>query len=272
LESAIKEFALATQRPEPTATEVARWTGNRRRAEAQLTEPPIIIGGCGRSGTTLLLSILSAHPRVLAIPDETNRFCPNGYAARADRTAPIEIDLAFYKYFDALETGSAYDRWCEKTPRNVLFFDRLIDFFDGRVRFLQIIRDGRDVVLSRHPVKKDDYWVSIERWVHDVGAGMAYLDHPLVHTVRYEELIRDNERVVRGICEFLGLPFVEPMRDWHRHATVRENPAWDGRVKPLFESSIGKWRKPENAVRVQELLANPDAVRLLRQLGYLDED
>jgi hypothetical protein len=41
-----------------------------------LPQKPIIIGGCARSGTTLLLSVLSCHPNIYAIPDETYTFCP----------------------------------------------------------------------------------------------------------------------------------------------------------------------------------------------------
>ena len=33
----------------------------------QIPQTPILIGGCGRSGTTLLLSLLSAHPRIRAV-------------------------------------------------------------------------------------------------------------------------------------------------------------------------------------------------------------
>ena len=247
-----------------------RWEANRQRAAQQLTAPPIILGGCGRSGTTLLLSIISAHPQVLAISPETNVLCPGAYRENPDQRQPIDIDLSFYEHFDSLTPDTAFDRWCEKTPRNVLFIDRIMEHFNGHVRFIHIIRDGRDVATSRHPAKPDQYWVAIERWVNDVTAGMKYLDHPLVHTVRYEELIRDNDRVVGGICEFLELPFVEQMADWHKHATVRQNPAWSGEVKPLFESSIGKWRSDEHAARVDALLANTEAKRLLRELGYLD--
>lgn len=247
-----------------------RWQRNLRRAAEQLTQPPIVIGGCGRSGTTLLLAIVSAHPRVMAIVPETNVFCPGGYGPNPGAAAQIKVDLDFYQHFDPVVPGSAFDRWAEKTPRNVLFFEKIIEHFDGRVRLLQIIRDGRDVVLSRHPVRPDQYWVAIERWVCDVGAGVRYMDHPLVHTVRYEQLIRDNDRVVRGICDFLELPFTEHMADWHQHATVRESPAWNTQVKPLFESSIGKWRRPEHAERLAEFMANAQAVRLLRELGYED--
>ena len=53
---------------------------------------PLIIGGCGRSGTTLLLSVLSAHPKVLAIPHETEAFCPGAYGAHVDLQASFEMN------------------------------------------------------------------------------------------------------------------------------------------------------------------------------------
>lgn len=243
----------------------------RDRVESQLTAPPILLGGCGRSGTTLLLSILSAHPQIHAIPCETNVFCPKGYHGfDPDNIQPVEVGLDFYEHFDGFVPGSAFDRWCEKTPRNILFFNEIIAYFNRHVRLIQIIRDGRDVVASKHPVNPEQYWVSVERWVYDVSAGLCWVGHPLVHTIRYEDLIRDNDRVVRGICDFLELPYDEPMRNWHRHAKVRNNAAWDGEVKPLFESSIGKWHQREHAERIEELLTNSDAKRLLRELGYLD--
>lgn len=259
-----------SRRDPPTPEQLERWQRNKQRVEELLTQPPVLIGGCGRSGTTLLLSVMSAHPQVFAIGQETNVFCPNGYHASADFSAALSVNLKFYDDFDALQPGGGHDRWCEKTPKNVLFFPQIVDHFNGNVRLLHIIRDGRDVVTSRHPYKKEVYWVSVERWVTDVSAGVEFAQHPLVHTVRYEELIRDNDRVVRGICDFLELPWCAEMADWHKHATVRENAAWDGEVKPLFESSIGKWKKDEHAERLNELMSHPQAKRLLGELGYLD--
>ncbi|MCA9555784.1 MAG: sulfotransferase, partial [Myxococcales bacterium] len=42
-------------------------------------EPPIIIGGCGRSGTTLVASILSCHPRIAVVGPETRAFAAGAY-------------------------------------------------------------------------------------------------------------------------------------------------------------------------------------------------
>lgn len=246
-----------------------RWLVNRECTLEQLTQPPVVLGGCGRSGTTLLLSILSAHEQIFAIPVETHCLCPTGYANEPNLSAPIELGEKFYRHFDAIHASVAFDRWCEKTPRNVLFFNRIIEHFDGRVRLIQILRDGRDVVTSRHPVKPEAYWVSVERWVKDVQAGLEFIDHPLVHTVRYEDLIRNNEAVLRGICDFLALPWTAQIADWHKHALVREDAALGGEVKPLFESSIGKWRSPQHEERIEAFMANADAVALMKTLNYV---
>ncbi len=49
-----------------------------RIKDFRLYKSPILIGGCGRSGTTLLTSILSSHPKIALIPHETGIFCPTG--------------------------------------------------------------------------------------------------------------------------------------------------------------------------------------------------
>ncbi len=46
------------------------------RLKNDFPDPPVIIGGCGRSGTTLLLSILASHPAILGVPEELYLFYP----------------------------------------------------------------------------------------------------------------------------------------------------------------------------------------------------
>ena len=46
----------------------------KRIESKRFVNPPVYIGGCGRSGTTLLLSILSAHPEIFGCPRELNLF------------------------------------------------------------------------------------------------------------------------------------------------------------------------------------------------------
>jgi len=58
---------------------VKSWLFDRKLSR---TRRPIVIGGCARSGTSLLLSLLSCHPQIIAIPVETQTLCPTAYYPR----------------------------------------------------------------------------------------------------------------------------------------------------------------------------------------------
>ena len=228
---------------------------------------PVVIGGCARSGTSLLLSVLSAHPRLVAIPYETQLLCPGAYWPPAGGIAVPDVDR-LYDLLSGLHRPRGCRAWCEKTPRNVLNFEAILETFGRRARLVHIVRDGRDVVLSRHPKKPDDFWVSPERWVGDVQAGLLWREHPQVLTVRYEDLVEDLQSTIHRLCEFLSLEHDARLLDYPRHAQVRESDSWFEPARPLSAKSIGRWRLSENAVRVQQLLEEPGAIRLLGEFGY----
>ena len=239
----------------------------RRVENRHFTEPPVFIGGCARSGTTLLLSVLSAHKELFCVPREVSAFAEisedkqgNPYPDRIDR-----LYTAFLRY----KIQPTANRFCEKTPRNIRRINEIDKFYSGRFRFIHIIRDGRDVVLSRHPKGEDGYWVPPQRWVDDVNEGLKYADHPNVYTIKYEELIENFEPTMKGVCEFLNIPWSSEMEAWLEHSRVQRNVAYFGRqVQPLSNKSIGKWQKPENKDRVDTFLNYPGAKDLLEQLGY----
>ncbi|MBU6411776.1 MAG: sulfotransferase [Verrucomicrobia bacterium] len=241
------------------------------KIDARFPKPAIIIGGCGRSGTSLLLSVLSAHPSVFAIPNETSAFCPTAYTDRLDLDAPFALD----RIRDILRTSEikkGATRWCEKTPKNVLFFGRLLKTFGPDVRLLNIVRDGRDVITSRHPSEPKSSWVGLERWVQDVGAGAPFDTHPQVLVVKYEHLVAAFSDTMKRICGFLEEEATPEILDWHRHTTLRTHGAWDGSVKAIHGQSVGKWRRPENLESVSQMTADSDAFRLLKRYGYVPAD
>jgi hypothetical protein len=137
------------------------------------------------------------------------------------------------------------------------------------MRILHIVRDGRDVVTSRHPHDPTKPWVSAKSWIYDVSLGSRLLDHPQVHTVRYEDLVLSCESTVRRICEFLEEDCCEEILNWHAAASVRFSWSWEGEVRPIFRSSIGRWKNPEFAPLVEDLMYDPAARQLLERFGYL---
>ena len=197
---------------------------------------------------------------VMATMDSTTR-------TQTDVYVPLEI-WKIYRYLIDTPIPNQVERWCEKTPRNVLYFERILQYFGKRVRLIHIVRDGRDVVTSRHPIDPDRFWTTPDRWIQDVKAGLKLEKHPQVLTVRYENLLNDYESTLHSICEFLNEEFVVEFLDYPESSTVNQHMAWPGGPSKISTSSIGRWKNPEFADLITSFLQNPEAERLLHHFGY----
>jgi hypothetical protein len=238
---------------------------------ARLLRRPIVIGGCGRSGTTMMLSVLSCHPHVFAIGDETMALCPLGYTNPdevPDTLAPIRPDLLL-RHMAKQPIPWTARRACEKTPRNVHYFPSILRFWGDRVRLIHMVRDPRDVITSRHPERPDGYWVSPRRWIHDVQAGRTMEGHPQLLTVRYEDLTSDYEGVMRKVCTFIDEDFTPRFLDYPETARLAggvEGKAWFGprrRVEPTV-----RVKSREHDARIEQLLEDPLARDHMAFYGY----
>ena len=242
-------------------------TLGRRKEKRIFSDTPIIIGGSARSGTTFLLSILSAHPAIFAFKKELSLF---KYGTEQNgRFMPKRIDRL---YFAILKTriNKKVSRWCEKTPNNIRYIERIDSFLQGEYRFIHIVRDGRDVILSRHPHDDDRYYhVEPGEWVRDVQEGIRHMDRENFLTIRYESLIGDFHNTMSRICDHLGIEMTEEISNFYEHATVRKNPAYFSGLERMHSKSVGKWKDPENKDRVDELLKHPGAIDLLKKFDYL---
>ncbi len=250
-------------------SKITRYLG-ARKCNNSFSDMPIIIGGCGRSGTTLLLTILSAHSHIYSLPIETEAFVHWDHKKNG-------VDLprlgALYYYILKSDISEEVTRWCEKTPRNVLYFDKILSFFKGKVKLINIVRDGRDVLLSYSPNSSDSYHVDSDRWIRDVSAGLKYINHPQVLTIKYEDLILSYSKTMEKVCEFIGEKFSDELKDWVKNAKLEnsfvQKNAWFSPIQGLHSNSIGKWKKPENRKRIGEVMKNKEVVKLLKKLNYL---
>ncbi len=237
----------------------------------EVSEAPILIGGCGRSGTTLLLSLMSVHPNVYAFPEETEYFCPGVWQCGIEecRDEPFSIDLVYRHLCQEDVDTTTVGRWCEKTPMNVHFIDKIIRFFGNECRFVNIVRDGRDVVTSHHPHDKNNYWVSPDRWVRDVTAGKRWEDHPQVLTVKYEDLVTDHKQVMKEVCSFIDEPYTDLFEEYPESSALTQSRAWSGGASQVHNDSVSRWRKDIHKNVVDRLMSREKARGLMSHYGYL---
>lgn len=231
-----------------------------------LPDPPVFIGGAPRSGTTLLISILGSHSRVHAIDYETTAFHPVFQPEKLAAALLLKPGNRRRNWIAPEKT-----RYCEKTPGNIRHVDEIVAFYAGRVRCINIVRDGRDVVTSRHPEDPGRYWVPIRRWTEDAEFGLAAQRRGQVLTVRYEDLVERPESTIRGICDYLDLSFESAMLEYQNvvgSISSMARMAWDRDAQAINTRSLRKWEKHEHQQRMAEFYASEDAVRLLHELGY----
>lgn len=249
---------------------IVRTLGEQKEAR-HFDRDPIIIGGCGRSGTTLLLSILAAHPEIFAIPHETVALVQWAPAfaeqeGHEHTMLPSRIDR-LYRHLLVKRVPPEARCWCEKTPRNVRYLQNILQHW-SESRFINIIRDPRDVLTSRHRNKPDKYWVSLNRWVQDVKAGLEFEDHSRVLTIRYEDLVQNFEASIHNLCGFLQVECVPEILNWHDHTSVRKNRSWKGKVVKLHANSVQKWKLPEHESRLNHIMKDERILDLMERLNY----
>lgn len=240
--------------------------GNSARKFDNFPDQPILIGGCGRSGTTLLLAILGAHPQVSALDFESGLFTKSRFSSDIQRNH--QKNIASLKSFLSIRgIKNEASRWCEKTPKNVRNIKDILAAFKNEVQIVLLCRDGRDTVTSVHP-DHEGYFISPQEWIDDTIQTLAWKDHPQVKILKYEDLILQFDETIEDLISFLGLAQSSSLDNFSKNTVVQKNRAWKDGVQPIKPNSIGKWKKPEHKKVVQSLLELPQATSLLEKLGY----
>ncbi|MCD6162423.1 MAG: sulfotransferase [candidate division Zixibacteria bacterium] len=274
---------------------------------------PIIIGGCGSSGTTLLKTMLDSHKNIACgqeisffdrpaffksnldklynmflnqdfdeldkgqifplktkFGDNFGLFIPNTGKLYHDfpttnsmfklaRNLRHFVDLYFSNFADI----NGKTRWAEKTPNNIFCINETLDFFPD-AKFIHVIRDGRDVVLSLCQGRNFNPVTAIFRWLVSAEAGIRFRGNPRYYEVRYEDLILDTENTLKKLMAFLDEDFDPNMLNYTESG--KDNILGYG-SSPIYSNKIGKWKTQElNPVILKSFdLALSD---LLEKVGY----
>jgi hypothetical protein len=258
--------------------------------------PPFpIVVGCGRSGTTLVRALLDAHPEI-AVPYESyfpvwfakqrhryelasgfavDRFLDDflahesftrwGLDAATTREQVRGADPATYPdavraCFAAYATAHGKPRYADKTPIFVKHIPLLASLVPEAV-FVHVIRDGRDVALSRTEVAWGTREFAQEglNWRDQVEQGRRdgrALGATRYYELRYEALVDDPEAAARGLCACIAVDFDESMLRYHeRTDTLIGSQAYPDEHQNLR-------RPPTKGLRSWRAELDPDRVAL----------
>ena len=260
---------------------------------------PIIIGGHARSGTTLLRVILDTHPHVVCGPESrifeslaqgglkkikkrADRIAKRYDTTRADimqllKEADNESEFV-YRFFNMYcdKTGKA--RWAEKTPNNIYWFDAISTAFP-EMYLVHVIRDFRDLCLSRHPTNEAFQCDGVNYrllpgWINAIRSGIRQRNNPRYIEIRYEDLILDTTATLQKLFEFIRLPWDDMVLDFYKHDGPTRNervaPEVTATRQPISQASVGKWRKEMPPEDIRTMSNNRLLRTFLLELGYAD--
>ena len=283
----------------------------------QINDPaipaPFFIIGSGRSGTTLLRTILNGHASIVIPPeifgfrngymkykfyqwkdwDHVSKIVINTYKngkefflwdislkpiynkveclPNENQTFARLIDLIFREYLEENKPTAQF--WGDKTPLNTFYLEWIYQVFPN-ARYINLIRDGRDVVSSLKKAGLTNMENACLRWNmaidHVSNFENKYGTAKVLH-VYYEDLVSNPTKAIKKICEFLSIPFRDQMLD-NSGITSNMNDIkyfehFKNLLNPINEESIGKWKKNLSSTEIK-MIMNQISINM-KKLNYI---
>lgn len=241
----------------------------------------LAIVGVGRSGTSLLMSMLNTHPEIAFVPEthfvgryivdhpllnakdlkerlvDDHRF--HRLAISQDTVeniiASLEDQFSIAEFYKSIlnfyTTKSKTQIIGDKAPKNIEYLPIIKHLFP-EAYLIHIIRDPRDVYLSRTKAKwSSDYsdlaHFTAYRSQYNLGCHYGpklFANH--YYEIHYEDLISNPDSELASICNWLGVPFDDRMLEFSnsaRELMAPEEEAWKSEtLKPLMMGNKNKWR------------------------------
>ncbi|AOW77641.1 hypothetical protein A3Q34_12745 [Colwellia sp. PAMC 20917] len=227
-----------------------------------LSKPPIFICGMFRSGSTLCEQILAAHSHISNGGEQEffhrSMSCnyPNYPFNTSDHFSENKKQL-LKAYEDEIKkhhkTGV---QLTDKRPDNFLYLG-LIKALMPNAKIIWTQRNMLDNCLSVYFLrlgKSMPYSTKIENIVHFYKQQEKLMNHwnslfsDDIHQFIYDELINSPEEHIRGMLNFLDLPWQNECLHFHEVKNqVKTASVWQVR-QPLYKSSSQRWKNYETII------------------------
>jgi hypothetical protein len=209
----------------------------------------IFIGGCERSGTTLLGAMLGAHSACICTPEshfkirmlrshrnrgeldpltilrtlETNwRFKLWGLDLDFNSISESELSNSYQgllawlvKRYAEKHGKATASIWIDHTPENTKYAATLSELFP-QAKMIHIVRDGRAVAASVMPLDWGPNTIieTAPWWMKRVAYGLAAestLEKNRIMRVKYEDLVQNPEMILKRLCTYLDIDYQPEM-------------------------------------------------------------
>lgn len=290
-----KQKCLSDSLAERQAANEVHWLKKEKTHAGKVynRETPILfIGGMPRSGTTLMRSMMDAHPDMRC--GEETRLVPrllgmrsNWYKSEKEANRLEEagvtkdvVDSAVAEFLLEIivKHGKPAERLCNKDPFTLKSTEYLTGLFPNS-RFILMIRDGR---ASAHSIITREVTISgfditsyrdvLTKWnkaIDGMYEQCKKVGPNYCMPVKYEDLVLHPRPMLEKILKFAGLEWNENVMNHEKHmddiSLSAVEKSTDQVVKPLYTDSLKSWvgHIPEDVMK--DL---PKISPMLKILGY----
>jgi tetratricopeptide (TPR) repeat protein len=227
---------------------------------------PLFIVGMLRSGTTLLERMLASHPQAMGL-GETSWLDLTVARAVAETSLPYPACVVHLQDSSVDDLREDYLRhWpkyrksavlymVDKNPLNFMHLGLVSRIFP-EAKILHCRRDARDASLSVYfqnfANSQNNYAYDLTDIAHFHNGYARMMQHwerilprGMLHEIRYEDLVADQETQTRALLKELELPWDERcLRFDAQPDSIATASVWQAR-QPLYAQSVGRWRRYE---------------------------
>ena len=243
----------------------------------ELVSLPIIIGGCFRTGTTLLRRILDTHSRIHCPPEikffrdlygnyikdklKNLRFFKTARQMGLNEDELLSLfGGAFVKSHELAAEKLSKVRWADKNPENVLYMEQWQRLLNGRFLFIHVVRNPLDTVASLIEVGFEKTLppnfkgrVKVYQQYTEAGEAFSHKYPEKSFVIRYEDLVEQPTAAVERLMDFLDEEY-EPAMIASFNAPGRQKGLEDPKIsstRSIHVKSIGRWKADLTRRRVK---------------------
>ena len=251
---------------------------------------PIFLVGCPSSGTTLVQSIIDAHPNISCGQEtdflvECQKIVSGKYWNKLKYydSEPEYWHQKIADFFSSFKMDFAQKygkkRWADKTPSYTPHLDFICKVFPN-CQIIHIIRDGRDVVKShrnrwgyKSALKATYIWREYITVAREFGKTLPtdqYLE------IRYEDMVKEPETNAKLMLEYLEEAWVPEVLQYNESSSHNKPSGYakytqERRKKSqenslIYRSQVGKGKNLDPFLKS---ILHFQADGLMKELGYL---
>jgi len=267
--------------------QIIQYNGMSETGEGDVSRKglPIIVGGCHRSGTSLVRFMLDAHSRIYCGPEVkffldfysdylNDPVQPARFMTSARRMLPKQqlfkvLGRSFVVLHERAAARAGKPRWADKNPENVLYLEDWQRLLSENWVLVHVVRNPLDTLASLKEAKfnplviPSELGARIDLYKRYTQAGLDFgkLHPERYYRVVYERLVDRPKSVTSSLMDWLEESFETEQLDFN--SVHHQKGLEDRKVRKttrVHAESVGRWKK---------LLMPSEVEQIYRECGPL---